>query len=71
MSDVKYDVIEKVGVIAENKGYTKEVRIISWNGGEPKIDIRNWTPNGPGKGISFSREEAEKLAGFLQELLKK
>lgn len=37
MADIKYDIVEEIGVLSENaKGWRKEINLISWNGGEPK-----------------------------------
>lgn len=41
MPDIKYEIVEHIGVISESaKGWTKELNKISWNGGEPKYNIR-------------------------------
>ena len=41
-----------------------------WNDGEPKYDIRDWSPDGTrmGKGISLSHDEMAILKGLLDEL---
>ena len=45
MADIKYDIVEELGVLSESaKGWTKELNLISWNGGTPKYDIRDWAP---------------------------
>lgn len=45
MADIKYDILKELGVLSENaKGWRKEVNLISWNGGIPKYDIRDWAP---------------------------
>ena len=45
MAEIKYEITEKLGVLSENaKGWTKELNLISWNGHEPKYDIREWSP---------------------------
>ena len=70
MSDIKYEIIEKIGVISENaKGWTKELNLISWNGSNPKYDIRDWAPEHEkmGKGVTLTEEEAEKLKELLEE----
>mgnify|MGYP001203719658 CR=1 FL=1 len=43
---------------------------VSWNDGEPKYDIRDWSPDGTrmGKGISLSGEELAILKGILEDL---
>jgi hypothetical protein len=37
--------------------------MVSWNGKEPKYDIRTWSPDGEkmGKGVSLTEEEMEQL----------
>ena len=73
MADIRYAIIKHIGNLSESsRGWTKELNIISWNGGVPKLDIRDWAPEHEkmGKGITLSEEEAEKLAGLLQTLKK-
>lgn len=42
MADIKYDIVEEIGVISENaKGWRKELNLVSWNGAAPKYDIRD------------------------------
>ena len=72
MSDIKYEIIEEIGIISENaKGWTKELNLISWNGANPKYDIRDWAPEHEkmGKGVTLTEEEAEKLKELLEERL--
>lgn len=46
MAEIKFDVVEHIGVLSESsKGWTKELNLISWNGKEPKYDLRDWAPN--------------------------
>lgn len=63
MADVKFEIIKHLRSFSENKGWRKEVNLISWNDAPAKIDIRNWKPDGtPGKGASLTPEEAKKAA---------
>ena len=63
MADVKFEKIKNMCTISENKGYRKEINLISWNDDPAVVDIRNWMPNGrPGKGITLTPEEAKKVA---------
>jgi hypothetical protein len=60
--------IKKIGVLSKSeKGWAKELNLISWNDREPKYDIREWSPDGKtmGKGVTLSQEELL----VLQELL--
>ena len=72
MADFKYEIVEELGVISESsKGWTKELNLISWNGAQPKYDIRDWAPEHQkmGKGITLTKEEALKLAELLSNQL--
>lgn len=71
MAEIKYEVKESYGVISESsKGWTKELRSISWNNREPKYDIRDWSPEDEkmGKGVTLSLEELRKLRDVLNEM---
>lgn len=66
--EIKYDIIKEIGVLSESvKGWTKELNLISWNGGVPKYDLRDWAPNHEkmGKGITFNEDEVKKLYELL------
>ncbi len=68
MADFKYEIVEEIGVLSENaKGWRKELNKISWNGAEPKYDIRDWAPNHEkmGKGVTLTEEEAQALRDLL------
>jgi len=65
---VDWDVIEEIAVLHESQaGWTKELNIISWNGAEPKYDVRWWNPDKTrlGKGFTFTAEELSKLKTII------
>ena len=71
MAEIKYDIIQKIAVLAQRpRGWERQLNLISWNDGEPKYDIRDWSPDGSrmGKGISLSAEELGALKGILEEM---
>ena len=71
MADFKYEIVKHIGVLSERgKGWTKELNVISWNGANPKYDIRDWAPDHEkmGKGISLTGEEIEKLKTILDSI---
>ena len=73
MADFKYEIIEELGVLSESaEGWTKELNRISWNGGAPKLDVRDWAPEHEkmGKGVTLTDEEAKVLLELLQNNLK-
>ena len=68
MTDIKYDIVEEIGVLSENaKGWRKELNLISWNGAKPKFDIRDWAPEHEkmGKGVTLSEEELATLKSII------
>lgn len=68
MAELTYEIKECLGVLSENaKGWTKELNLISWNGREPKYDIREWSPDHTrmGKGVTLSDEEFETLKAII------
>lgn len=72
MADLQFEITEHIAVLSESsaKGWQKELNLISWNGRDPKYDIRDWSPNHEkmGKGVTLSKEELEKLKEILQSL---
>lgn len=71
MTDIKYDIVEEIGVLSENtKGWRKEINLISWNGAAPKYDIREWAPEHEkmGKGTTLTKDEVMKLKKILEVL---
>lgn len=70
MAEIKFEITERIAVLSESpKGWTKELNLISWNGREPKYDIRDWDPNHEkmGKGVTLNKEEMEKLKEVLNK----
>ena len=70
MADFKYEIIETLAVLSETPArWTKELNLISWNGREPKYDLRDWAPDHEkmGKGITLSKEDILKLKESLAD----
>lgn len=70
MAEIKYEIVEHLGVLSETeKGWKKELNLVSWNEREPKYDLRDWneTHDKMGKGITLSKEEAQNLMSILKE----
>lgn len=68
--ELKFEILNELGVISESsKGWKKEFTRISWNGEEPKYDIRSWDPGHKkmGKGITLTEDELR----ILKELIEK
>ncbi|MGC4377151.1 PC4/YdbC family ssDNA-binding protein [Fictibacillus sp. Mic-4] len=73
MAEFKYEIIQEIVVLSVNKnGWRKELNLISWNGKEPKYDIREWSPTREkmGKGVTLTKEELMMLVKALTESAK-
>lgn len=71
MAEINYEIIQKLGMITQgNKKFKKQVTLISWGEGQPKIDIRAWSDDYEKmtKGISLSKKEALTLREILNSL---
>ena len=71
MADIRYEIIKEIGVISQtSKGWTKELNLVKWNDRDPKYDIRDWSPERKlmGKGITLTKEEADKLKELLGKI---
>lgn len=69
MAEVKCEIKENIGVLSEgSKGWKKELNLVSWNGREPKYDLRDWAPDHEkmGKGITLTVDEVKTLAKLIK-----
>ena len=66
--ELMFEIINQIGVISTSaSGWNVELNRVSWNGNEPKYDVRSWSPDHTkmGKGITFSEEELVALSELL------
>ena len=69
--EFSYEITEKYGVLSTSKsGWTMEFNAVSWNGRDPKFDIRSWSPDHEkmGKGITLTKEEVAALKELLAKV---
>ncbi|PZO93478.1 YdbC family protein [Streptococcus halichoeri] len=69
MSEFTFSIEEHLLTLSESeKGWTKELNRVSFNGAEPKWDIRSWSPDHAkmGKGITLTNDEFEQLVKALK-----
>ncbi|MGL5042295.1 MAG: YdbC family protein [Culicoidibacterales bacterium] len=70
MAELTFEIVKHIGVLSENeKGWTKEINLVSWNDRPAKYDIREWDKEHKkmSKGITLSQEEFFELKGILEE----
>ena len=71
MAEIKFEIVKEIGVLSESpKGWTKEFNLVSWNGAEPKYDLRDWSPGHEkmGRGVTLTEDEVQKLRRLLSEM---
>lgn len=69
MAEFSFEITEHLLVLSTNdKGWSKELNRVSFNGAEPKYDIRTWSPDHTkmGKGITLTNEEFKVILDAFQ-----
>ena len=66
--EFNFEITEKIAVLStDNKGWSKELNKVSYNGFPPKYDLRSWDENHErmGKGITLNDDEMQVLKDAL------
>ncbi|WP_324822748.1 YdbC family protein [Sinanaerobacter sp. ZZT-01] len=69
--EVTFEINEHFGVISVSaNGWQRELNMVSWNGGMPKYDLRDWDKNhkSMSRGITLTKEELKTLETLILEL---
>ena len=69
---ITFEILEHIGVISEHgNGWKRECNIVAWNGGRPKVDIREWSEDHMkmSRGITLTDEESRRLFEVLRRRL--
>ena len=72
MSDIKFEIVAQLGVLAEHPtGWKKKLNIVKWGDRAPVLDIRDWDPEHMrmSRGITLDGEEAGKLYSLMKTLI--
>ena len=73
--DFSFEIVESLAKLGETKrtGYTKELNYVSFQGAEPKWDLREWNEDHTrmSKGITLSNREIRDLFAASGEVLKR
>lgn len=72
-STISYEVKNVLGKLDSDSTMPKELRLISWNNGPEKYDLRSWKTKDDGtetcgKGICMDREELYSLYEILKKM---
>ena len=66
--EFRFEIINRIGTISSSSsGWSVELNRVSWNGKEPKYDIRSWSPDHSrmGKGITLTERDIIALSDLL------
>lgn len=68
--EVKFQIIEHIGILSETKGWKKELNIVSWNNGPARFEIREWDDfhDYMRKGLAFTKGELMELRNILNDM---
>lgn len=69
-NEISFEITGHIGVIkAYENGWRKEINIVSWNEGQPKVDIRDWSPDHErmSKGITLTKDEFKRMIDVTKE----
>ena len=68
-TEVTFEIKEFIGALgaANDNGWRRELNLVSWNGRDPKLDIREWSPDHTKmtRGITMSEEQGIRVAQLL------
>ena len=67
--DVTFEIMDHLGALASYPtGWRKELNIVSWNGGAPKYDIRDWDPQHEhmSRGITLHEKEMRLVVDMVR-----
>lgn len=75
MSDrITHKIVRNLATLGKSSGtgWNKELNLVSWNGREPKLDVRDWPADHGkcGKGTTLTYEEARDLCRALTVYLR-
>lgn len=67
--EIQFEITKHIGNLSEpsEKGWTKELNLVSWNGAAPKYDIRDWSEDHTkmGKGVTLTEAQVQQLKTLL------
>lgn len=68
--EIVFEIVEQIGRLkAFPNGWSKELNRVSWNGTDPKYDIRDWDENHEHmtRGATLRPDEMQKVVELLKD----
>ena len=70
-NEVTFEIVERIGALdaPNDKGWTRELNVVAWNGGEPKLDVRDWSADHQRmtRGITMTEKQGMRFARLLAQ----
>ncbi len=66
--EINFELIEKSGTLRTSAtGWSRELNVIRWNGGNPKFDLRDWSEDHSkcSKGVTLTNPEMRRIVEWL------
>jgi len=68
-NEITFEIVERIGALdkTNENGWTRELNVVAWNGGAPKLDIRDWSADHQkmSRGITMPEEQGMRIAQLL------
>ena len=71
MDEFGFKITKHIGTLEKTgSGWTKELNLVSWNGKEPKYDIRDWSEDHDrmSRGITLTENQMRVLVELLKTM---
>lgn len=68
--EVRFEILEHIGVLSTHStGWNKELNLVSWNGGQPKYDIRDWDLDHEhmSRGVTLHEKEMRQIFDLMKK----
>lgn len=68
--EVRFDIVEHIGILSTHStGWNKELNLVSWNGGQPKYDIRDWDLGHEhmSRGVTLHEKEMRQMFDLMKK----
>ena len=68
--EITFVITEHIGDISlASSGWKRELNMVSWNGNDPRFDLRSWSPDHSkcSRGQTFCSEEMQIIAKLLKD----
>lgn len=68
--EIRFEIVEHIGVLSGySTGWNKELNLVSWNEGQPKYDIRDWSPDHAhmSRGVTLHEKEMRQIFDLMKK----